>query len=58
VVQRRVGHDYVPCAYRYGLYQRGTWPTYIAALEAQWAPYLDGNKPFDAAVHDLVSAIP
>lgn len=58
VVQRRLGHDYVPYAYKYGLYTRGAWPTYIAALEQQWTPYLDGRKSFDAAVHDLVTAIP
>jgi len=58
VVQRRVGHDYVPYAYKYGLYTRGAWPTYIVALEQQWTPYLDGRESFDAAVHDLVTAIP
>jgi hypothetical protein len=58
VVQRRLGHDYVPYAYKHGLYTRGTWPAYIAALETQWTPYLDGKKSFDAAVHDLVGAIP
>jgi len=58
LVQRRIGPDYVPYAYKYGLYTRGAWPSYLAALEHQWTPYLDGKKPFDAAVHDLVAAIP
>lgn len=48
--------DYMPYAYRYGLYARG-WQNYQRMLERYWQPYLDGKTEFETAVTRLVSAL-
>ena len=55
-VRHRIA-GYVPYAYRYGLYDRGDWRTYRPILETQWAPYIEGRKDFDTAIHDVVKAL-
>ena len=48
------GGNYMPYAYRYGLYARG-WSHYQRGLERYWQPYLDGKGEFDTAVARLVA---
>jgi len=51
------GHSpgqYMPYAYRYGLYARG-WENYQRVLERHWQPYLDGKVDFDTALARLVA---
>jgi hypothetical protein len=49
--------DYIPYAYRYGLYERATgWKNYQRALELHWQPYLNGKMDADAALACLVEA--
>ncbi len=55
VVKRHVS-GYVPYAYANHLWER-VWPTYLPAFEAHWIPYLDGKQSFEAALHDVVSAL-
>jgi hypothetical protein len=54
--QNRVGGNYTPYAYRYGLYARG-WQNYERLLERYWQPYLDGREEFDRALAHLVAAL-
>ena len=56
VVKKRLGADYVPYAYRNGLYDRG-WGAFRKALEQHWVPYLQGRVTFDAAIRDVVKAL-
>lgn len=53
---RRDFSDYTPYAYQNGLWKRA-WPGYIASLERDWKPYLDGQVSFDAAVAMLVKDV-
>jgi hypothetical protein len=56
-IKRHVpGH--VPYAYRYGLYDNGAFRRYRPILETKWMPWLDGATTFDAAIHEVVSALP
>jgi hypothetical protein len=48
--------DYLPYAYRHGLYTRG-WQNYQALLERHWQPYLDGRIDFDRAMARMASAL-
>ena len=45
--------NYLPYAYRYGVYTRG-WQPLRDALERDWQPYLDGRRAFDEALTALV----
>ncbi|HZS61580.1 MAG TPA: hypothetical protein VFA43_20060 [Gemmatimonadaceae bacterium] len=47
--------NFTPYAYAQGVYTRGNWPKYRAALEKDWRAYLDGKISFGAAVHDLTA---
>ncbi len=54
----RLGHDYLPYAYKNGLYPRSPgWTKYEAALRSQWIPYLDGRIELDPAMDSLVAAV-
>ncbi|HZR26113.1 MAG TPA: hypothetical protein VFA59_21125 [Vicinamibacterales bacterium] len=46
---------YMPYAYRYGVYSGG-WETLRDAVVAEWQPYLDGARTYDAAIAALVAA--
>ena len=46
---RRNFPDYRPYAYKNGLWKRA-WPMYVAALDRDWKPYLDGRVFFDTAI--------
>ena len=48
--------DYVPYAYRYGLFER-SWPQFRPLLERHWQQYLDGKLPFDNAISRIVNAL-
>lgn len=48
--------DYVPYAYRNGLYGRG-WQDYQRVLEKYWQPYLEGKSDFDKAIADMIAAL-
>lgn len=48
--------DYVPYAYRYGLFEQA-WPQFRPLLERHWQPYLDGKIPFDAAIARITSSL-
>ncbi len=48
--------DYMPYAYRHGLYARG-WQNFQSLLERHWQPYLDGRIDFDRAMARMASAL-
>lgn len=48
--------DYMPYAYRQGLYRRG-WQSYLRVLERHWLAYLDGDVEFDRAIARMVAAL-
>jgi len=50
------GKDYMPYAYRRGLYQRG-WQNYLRVLERHWLAYLNGDVEFDRAIARMVAAL-
>src|SRR5262249_32681114 len=58
LVKRELGKaddaSYRPSAYRYGVYERGEWPKFRTALEADWQPYLDGRVTYEIALRNLV----
>jgi hypothetical protein len=51
---KRGTQGYVPYAIKYGLWERGHWPKYLAILKADWQPYLEGKSGFDMATKSLV----
>jgi hypothetical protein len=57
VVRRRFP-GYVPYGEREGLYAKGPWKTFRAAVESAWRPYLDGKSSFEAATFGMVAALP
>lgn len=56
--QRELGADYVPYAFRLGIWKRGRFPEYLPLLDAEWRPYLDGHRSFDDAIANLVRRLP
>ena len=48
--------DYMPYAYRQGLYRRG-WQNYLRVLERHWLAYLDGDVEFDRAIARMVASL-
>lgn len=48
--------DYVPYAYRYGLFEQA-WPQFRPLLERHWQQYLDGRISFDAAIARITSSL-
>lgn len=48
--------DYMPYAYRQGLYRRG-WQSYLRVLERHWLAYLNGDIEFDRAIARMVAAL-
>lgn len=53
---RRLVPTYVPYAAQSGLWERA-WPAYLAPLERDWKPYLDGSISFESAVTALVKDV-
>jgi hypothetical protein len=51
------GIAYVPYVYANGLFERA-WPKLRAPLELHWQPYVDGQVALDAAVRQVVAAVP
>jgi hypothetical protein len=49
--------DYVPHVYIKGFFERSP-PAYREVLERAWQPYVDGRASMDAAVKQLVEALP
>ena len=58
LTQRELGADYVPYAFRLGIWKRGRFPEYLPLLDAEWRPYLDGHRSFDDAIAKLVKWLP
>ena len=57
LVKRVKGPDYVPYAYRRGLYQRGSWRGYGPILQRHWQPHLDGKATLEAALDNLLAEL-
>jgi hypothetical protein len=51
------GVAYVPYVYANGLFERA-WPQMREPLEQSWRPYVDGQVALDAAVRQVVAAVP
>jgi hypothetical protein len=49
--------DFVPYAYKNGLYDRGEFPKYRRILEKSWQPYLDGKTDFQTALREMVAGL-
>ncbi|MGB6820802.1 MAG: hypothetical protein WBE21_01885 [Candidatus Acidiferrales bacterium] len=47
--------NFIPYAYKYGLYNRGDYPRYRSVLEADWQKYLDGKIDFATAIHSMAA---
>ncbi|HJR43221.1 MAG TPA: hypothetical protein VJ812_14105 [Gemmatimonadaceae bacterium] len=56
-IVRRTVPDHTPYAERYGLWERGGWAAYRAALVEGWKPYLDGQSELDAAMDRVLGAL-
>jgi hypothetical protein len=41
-----------------GVYTRGNWPSYHAAIEAEWRPYLQGHVTMQRAISGMVDKMP
>jgi len=58
-VYSRIGNlDYQTYADINGVYTRGTWPTYHAAIEAEWRHYLQGHATMQQAISGMVDRMP
>jgi hypothetical protein len=58
VYRRKRNIDYQTYADLNGVYTRGSWPTYRAALEAEWRPYLQGHATMQQAITGMVDKMP
>jgi hypothetical protein len=56
-IVRRTVPDHTPYAERYGLWERGGWNVYRAALIEGWKPYLEGQGDLDAAMDRVLAAL-
>jgi hypothetical protein len=57
LTQRELGPSYVPYAFRFGIWTRGSFSEYLPVLRDEWQPYLDGHRSFDDAIMRLVARI-
>ena len=59
VRQELAGRDiaFEPYLYKTGLFERA-WPQYKAAIETHWKPYVNGEVSRDAAIKNVVAALP
>lgn len=58
-VYRQKGNiDYQTYADLNGVYTRGSWPAYHAAIETEWSPYLQGHTTMKQAVSGMVDKMP
>ena len=58
VYSRNGNIDYQTYADLNGVYTRGSWPTYHAAIEAEWRPYLKGHATMQQAISGMVDRMP
>ena len=58
VYSRKGNTGYQTYADANGVYTRGSWPTYHAAIEAEWRPYLEGHTTMQRAISSLVDKMP
>jgi len=58
VYSHRGNIDYQTYADLNGVYTRGTWPAYHAAIEAEWLPYLQGHATLQQAISRMVDRMP
>ena len=58
VVHRKGNLDYQTYADLNGVYTRGNWPAYHAAIEAEWRPYLRGEVTRQQAIRGMVNKMP
>jgi hypothetical protein len=57
VVKQQLASGYEPYAFKYGLYQRGRWPTFLPLIRKDWQPYMEGKMRFEDAIKTLASEI-
>jgi hypothetical protein len=58
-VARRLLPGYTPYAQANGLYSRSPdWTAYEGAIRARWQPHLDGKIGLDAAIAEVIAALP
>lgn len=55
---RRGTSNFIPYAYKFGLYERGRWSIFRVAMEKNWQPYLVGKTNFTMAIKNLVAGLP
>ncbi|HEY6619135.1 MAG TPA: hypothetical protein VIY68_06310 [Steroidobacteraceae bacterium] len=58
VYNRKGNIDYQTYADLNGVYTRGSWPAYHAAIEAEWRPYLQGHATMRQAISGMVAKMP
>jgi hypothetical protein len=58
VYSRKGNIDYQTYANLNGVYTRGSWPTYRAAIEAEWRPYLQGHATMQQAISRMIDRMP
>jgi len=55
---RKTDLDYIPYAYRLGIYKRDpNWGKDEAVLQRAWRPYLEGRKPRKEAIQELSEGV-
>ena len=57
VVKQQLASDYEPYAFKYGLYQRGRWSSFLPIIRKDWQPYMDAKINFENAINSLASEI-
>jgi hypothetical protein len=58
VLKRRANLDYETYADRNGVYTRGDWPLFHAAIISAWRPYMNGSTTRQEAIKAMVSQLP
>lgn len=57
VVKQQLASGYEPYAFKYGLYQRGRWSSFLPLIKKDWQPYMEGEMRFEDAIKTLASEI-
>lgn len=58
VYSRKGNIDYQTYGCLNGVYTRGSWPAYHAAIDAEWRPYLQGQVTMQQAISRMVDKMP
>jgi len=58
VLKRKGSLDYQTYADKNGVYTRGDWSIYHAAIDAEWRPYLHGEVTMQQAIRRIVNKLP